>query len=205
MNTKGFLLLVVTVVVIGGSIGGAFSGGLALGRTQTDNLTPETALLQQFGGGQFPSGSSSGGPLAEGRLGGIATGGQVFRSEGESRVSGDAPTGFGDRSGFDPSAFSRSIVSGTVGAVDGNVLTVTTDSGETKVNLGDESTIQLFESGTPSDLSTGDRVLVIASGANEIGDPVDAASVIVNPPEGTGIFGGEGFESERFGGRQRGP
>ncbi|MDA1128608.1 MAG: hypothetical protein O2913_07915 [Chloroflexi bacterium] len=56
MCTKGFLLLIVTVIVIGGSIGGAFAGGLALGRSQGGDS--ETAFLQGLGGGQFSSGPS---------------------------------------------------------------------------------------------------------------------------------------------------
>ncbi len=91
-------------------------------------------------------------------------------------------------------------MSGTVGTVDGNVFTVTNDSGETLVNLGDDSTIQIYEEGAPDDLSPGDRVLVILSGGAETGEPANAASVIVNPPEGAGTFGGGGF-----GGRPRGP
>ena len=51
MNAKGFLLLVITVVVIGGSVGGAFAGGLALGRSQNDDTASESALLQQLPGG----------------------------------------------------------------------------------------------------------------------------------------------------------
>ena len=89
-------------------------------------------------------------------------------------------------------------MNGTVGTVDGNVFTVTTDSGETQVNLDDDSTIQLYDVGTPGDLSPGDRVLVIASGDVESGQPVDAVSVIVNPPEGAGIFGGGGFGGKSY-------
>ena len=46
----------------------------------------------------------------------------------------------------------------------------------------------------------GDRVLVMFTGDVESGEPVVAASVIVNPPEGGGIFGGGAFGS-----RSRGP
>ena len=199
MSIKGFLLLMVTVVVIGGSIGGAFSGGLALGRGQNGELPPETAVLQQIAGGQSFSGGLPGGQLS-----GATPDGQGFRTEGQAQTGQDAPSGFGGgafggRDGFG-GGISRSILNGTVGAVDGNLFTVTTDSGETQVNLGDDSTIQLYESGSVGDLSPGDRVLVIASGDVESGAPVDAASVIVNPPEGAGLFGAGGF-----GGRPRSP
>ena len=81
-------------------------------------------------------------------------------------------------------------MNGTVGTVSDNGFTVTTESGETQVSLDDASTIQVYETGTAGDLSPGDRVLVIVSGDVESGEPVDAASVIVNPPEGGGVFGG---------------
>ena len=82
------------------------------------------------------------------------------------------------------------ILIGTISAVDGNILTVTTDSGETQVTLDDDSTIQTFLEGIADDISSGDRVLVISSGDVPSGEPVIATSVIVNPPEGGGVFGG---------------
>ncbi len=219
MNTKGFLLLIVTVVVIGGSIGGAFTGGLAVGRAQSDDAVPETAFLQQrFGGGQIsgegfqsdgrPGGAFTGGGLQGGQTGGSSSNGFPSGGEGQSSEDNDAPTGidagafgagaFGGRGGF------GGILTGTVSTVDGNVFTVTTDTGETQVNLEDGSTIQVYAEGTASDLSSGDRVLVIVSGDIESGEPVSAVSVVVNPPEGGGIFGG-GFGGRQFEGRQRTP
>ena len=46
MNKKAFLILLIMASVIGGSIGGAFAGGMALGRLQD---TPD------FGQGEFRS------------------------------------------------------------------------------------------------------------------------------------------------------
>ena len=82
---------------------------------------------------------------------------------------------------------------GTVGTVDGNSFTVNTETGETAVNLGDDSTITRFETGTANDLSPGDRVVVVTSGDVESGELVEVTSVIINPPEGGGILGGGGF------------
>ncbi len=209
MNTKGFMLLIVTVLVIGGSVGGAFAGGLALGRSQGDDAAPETAFLQQFGGGEFSFEDLAdrfrqAGGAPGGQLGGASADGLRLRPDGEPRTGQDAPSGFGGgtfggglfggRTGF------GGILNGTVGTVDGNVFTVTTDSGETQVSLNDDSTIQVYEEGAPGDLSPGDRVLVILSGDTEGGEPAAALSVVVNAPEGGGIFGGGGF-----GGRPRGP
>ena len=188
MSTKGFLLLVATVIVIGGAIGGAFSAGLALGRGQDDAL-PETAVLQQsFGGGQ----PGLGGGFSAGQLSGGFQGGQQG-SFGGGQASGPAggdnnfPGGFGG-----DSASLR--LSGTISAVGGGVLTVATGTGETQVTLSADSTVRVYKTGTAEDLSSGSEVLVIATGNLE-GGPVDAFLVIVNPPEDGGRFAGG------FGGR----
>ena len=215
MSTKGFLLLMITVIVIGGSIGGAFAGGLALGRSQNGDAAPEAAVFQQrFGGGQSssagrPGDGLTGGGFSAGQPGGATSDGPGAISNGEAQTRGDAPTGFGgggfgDRGGFGDGASAAGLLNGTIGAVDGNVLTITTDSGESQVTLGDDSTIQRYETGTAEKLSSGDLVLVIATGDIESGDPVDVASVIVNPPEGGGIFGARGFGGGGFGGRPGG-
>ena len=60
--TKSFVVLAVIFVIVGGSIGGAFTGGVILGRSQAENETPtasnlvppqdfagQRAALQQFG------------------------------------------------------------------------------------------------------------------------------------------------------------
>ena len=201
MNAKGFLLLVITVVVIGGSVGGAFAGGLALGRSQNDHTASESALLQQLPGGfQLPSGVSASdlqerlsqrGGFQGGQFGG-ATGGPGLIVEDGPVAGEDAQTRFGGgdiggRGGF------GGVLIGTVGTVDGNSFTVNTETGETAVNLGDDSTITRFETGTANDLSPGDRVVVVTSGDVESGELVEVTSVIINPPEGGGILGGGGF------------
>ena len=191
----------VTVVALGGSIGGAFSGGLALGRTQGHDAFPESAVLRQFGDGQSSTGVSPSGEILGDRLGGATGDSQVFRFEGEPQNGQETPSGSGDPGGFGSGGtFSRNVLTGAIGSVDGNLLTVTTESGETQVNLTDDATIQLYESGTAADLSPGDQVLVFASSSAEGSEVLDATSVIVNPPEGAGLFGGG-----RPGGRQRGP
>ncbi len=210
MSTKGFLLLMVTVIIIGGAIGGAFSAGLALGRSQNDGALPETPLLQQRFGGAQPSfggsagGGSAGGGLPGGQLRGGASGGQGSALAGESQTGQHAPSGDGQgfrsgedghnlQGGFGGGTSARGALSGTIGAVNGNILTITTDSGESQVILGEGSTIQTHETGTAGNLSSGDRVLVVATGDLESGDPVEATLVIVNPPEEGATFGAGGF------------
>ena len=186
MNTKGFLLLLVTVIVIGGSIGGAFAGGLALGRSQNDDADPAATLSQQrFGGGQT-------GAIQGGQFGSI-------QSDSGAQAAQEAPTRLGEGgitrrgpgqagAGGTPT---REVFSGTVSSLNGTLLTVAAGDSENQVDLAENATIQIFGSGTVDDISQGDRVLVIVSGDTASGGPVDAISVIVNPPEGGG--GGGGF------------
>ncbi|MCI0843883.1 MAG: hypothetical protein J4N87_00920, partial [Chloroflexi bacterium] len=197
MNTKGFLLLLVTVIVIGGSIGGAFAGGLALGRSQDDDADSVESLLQQrFGGaiqgGQFGgalTGEQSGG-IQGGQFGGGAQ--QAPSSPSEGGFAGQDRTGAGE-------TLTRDVFNGTVTSLEGNILTVAAGDEQNDVDLGENASIQIFGSGTAEDISQGDRVLVIVSGDTTSGGPVDAVSVIVNPPEGGGVFGGGGPGGGGFG------
>ena len=190
MNTKGFLLLLVTVIVIGGSIGGAFAGGLALGRSQDDDADSVEGLLQQrFGGaiqgGQFGgalTGEQSGG-IQGGQFGGGAQ--QAPSSSSEGGFAGQDRTGAGE-------TLTRDVFNGTVTSLEGNILTVAAGDEQNDVDLGENASVQIFGSGTAEDIAQGDRVLVIVSGDTTSGGPVDAVSVIVNPPEGGGVFGGGG-------------
>ena len=213
MSTKGFLLLLVTVIVIGGSIGGAFAGGLALGRSQDDDADSAAALLQQrfggqagaFQGGQFGGGQA--GAIPGGQFGGAPSGGSL--TEGGAQTDQEAPLRL-EEGGINPrgpsrtgagETFTRDVFNGTVTSLDGNILTVSAGEEQNEVDLGENATIQIFGSGTAEDISQGDRVLVIVSGDTSSGAPVDAISVIVNPPEGGGVFGGGGPGGGGFGGR----
>ena len=201
MNTKGFLLLLVTVIVIGGSIGGAFAGGLALGRSQNDDADSVESLLQQrFGGaiqgGQFGgalTGEQSGGIQGGQFGGGVQPAQQAPFSPREGGFAGQDRTGAGE-------TLTRNVFNGTVTSLEGNILTVAAGDEQNDVDLGENAAIQIFGPGTAEDISQGDRVLVIISGDTTSGGPVDAVAVIVNPPEGGGVFGGGGPGGGGFGG-----
>ena len=105
---------------------------------------------------------------------------------------------FGGRGGLGGGT-SIGILNGTVGEVGCGSLTVATDSGETRVNLGDQVAVQIYETGTLEDISTGDRVLVVNSTDDESGDSVTTTSIVINPPKGGGSGGGG------FGGRRQRP
>lgn len=216
MSTKAFMVLLVIVIAIGGLIG----GGLVLTIGQDDDAaTDAAASQQQFTGGQRPSGGAQAGGIQGGQFGGAGFGDmteaerEAFRAQLGGASIGDmteaerealraqfggATAGGGVAGGG--GGFAPSILNGAISAVDSNSLTLTTDSGETRLVLGDDSTVQTFAAGTVGDLSLGDRIFVIYTGDIESGEPVDAVSVIVNQPEGAGNFGG-GFGGGGFGGR----
>ena len=128
MNTKGFLLLLVTVIVIGGSIGGAFAGGLALGRSQSDDADPVATLLQQrFGGGQ--AGATQGGQFGSAQSGsGVQPAQEAPTSLGEGGITrrGPGQAGAGGTS-------TSEVFSGTVSSLNGTLLTVAAGDGAFKI------------------------------------------------------------------------
>ena len=151
-----------------------------------------------YNGSDFAGGFTTGGATFANSF--TDFGGGFFGWDGWS-VSNHTDTetpGFGNQystyapgGGFGGGA-SIGILNGTVGEVGGGVLTVITESGETRVNLGEQVVIQIYETGTLEDISTGDRVLVITATDDESGEPVTTTSIVVNPPEG-GFGGGGGF------------
>ena len=48
--TKSFLVIAAIFILVGGSIGGAFTGGVILGRNQAERKAPVTAQFTQSGG-----------------------------------------------------------------------------------------------------------------------------------------------------------
>ena len=111
--------------------------------------------------------------------------------------------GFGGRGGFGGTQIE--VLNGSVSKVNGSQITVTTESGETVVNLSSNSAIQRYSEGTVEDLSTGVSVLVVTSTDDESGEPVVTTSVVVNPPEFGRQVDGGGFDGGGFGGRPQHP
>ena len=92
-------------------------------------------------------------------------------------------------------------MTGSVSQVDGNQITVDTESVGVTVNLQPDSTVQIYKTGTIDDLTDGLSVLVVTSTDDESGAPVTTTSVVINPPEFGRQFGGG---SGGFGGRPQG-
>ncbi|MDE0721289.1 MAG: hypothetical protein OSB75_12170 [Dehalococcoidia bacterium] len=97
-------------------------------------------------------------------------------------------------------------MTGSVSQVDGNQITVDTESVGVTVNLLPNTIVQIYKTGTIDDLTDGLSVLVLTSTDDESGASVTTTFVVINPPEFGRQFGGGGGG---FGGRpprpQKGP
>ena len=212
MNTKAFLLILVLVLVLGGSIGGAFAGGVALGKTQSeDSVAPGLAVM---GGSDSPLGQASlglpqrdqlrqgfqSGDLTQqdleqlrqrfgsGELGqqdldrlreGFRSGGLGQQDLGQAfrQFQGGAPGGTGGR-GFPGRT-------GTIGQIEGNTLTISTEDGTVQASIGADTNIQRL---TEVTLAEGMRITLIGQ-AGEDGT-VQAVSIFVVLDDQEGFFGG---------------
>ena len=149
MNSRPFILLVVAVLVFGGGLGGAFAGGVAVGKGQEEVVSTNTTLQPPSATGEFTQEDLD--RLREqflsqfgGGDGGGFGGGGGFRG-------GD---GFGGRGGFGGG------LTGTIESIENGVIVLTTPQGQLTAILSDETTIQMFVEGTPTDLEPGVQVLV---------------------------------------------
>ena len=142
--------LLLAVAVVGLAVGIAFGGGIALGR----NTAPETIVTVT---------SSGGGSASQGRT----------APAGQSATPTPAPTGAAGGFGIRPQG--GTPVTGTVKSVEGNIVTVSTSSGETKVQVGEATAIRKIESGALSDVSIG--ASIVAVGQPNAEGAVVAASI----------------------------
>ena len=218
--TKTFLLSLVVVMVLGISWGLAFAGGVALGKSQSDDVglgrssaslpfsprqessvptdrQPSDQVRQQFG-----SGGTSQQQLDQLR--------QRFRS-GEINPEDLDQLRERFRSGeinpedldqlrqrfsgrFGQGIPSGGGVTGIVEEVEGNILTVDTSQGALQATINDETVVQKFAEGTLEDLQAGVRVTVIGQPGED--GAVEARSILITPA-GAGGFGGGFFSGDR--------
>ena len=82
------------------------------------------------------------------------------RSMGPGTTPIASPSGTPGSTSQIPGPGGRPGLTGTIEAVDGNNLTINTGSGNIKVKLADNATIQMLVNGTSSDLKTGNRVTI---------------------------------------------
>ena len=181
MNTKAGLPMVAVVVALAVIAGGAFAGGIALGRSQADDAAelPSTAVLQPTGG----TGALDLDALRQ-QLGSGDFDPDAFAQLREQLGDGFGGGGGGQRFGGGDGLF------GTIESIEGDTLTINTQRGPLQADVGPETTILIFADGTLADLEPGMQVSVISERADD--GSVIATSITVRP-EGAGGFGGEFF------------
>jgi len=213
--TKPFILILAITIILGGSIGGAFVGGIAVGKNQgEDTVTPVSAAtggqdsqINQAGLGlpdrdqlrqRIQSGdlsqqdieqlrqSFASGDLSQEELARLREG---FTSGGTGQPDlGKAPRqGQGGAFG---GAGGRGFAgrTGAIEQVEGNTLTVSTEEGTLQAIIGADTTIQLFTEATLAELTEGMRVTVVGQPGED--GTVQALSIIVVPEGQEGLFGG---------------
>ena len=193
MNTKSFLTLVIAVLVLGGSLGGAFVGGIALGKNQEDDVTLNSASTQ------LPSGTDqqASGQLTQGQLDQFRQQIQSGEFDPENRdqlrrqfqdqfgQGGPGGLGFGGAGGL----------TGTIEGIEGDTITINTAQGPLLATISTDTTIQIFVEGTLTDLENGTQVTV--RGQRREDGTVEATSITVTPEGLGGLFGGPLFEGQR--------
>ena len=177
MSTKGFISLLVGVLVLGAVFAGAFVGGMLVGKNQEAEAAQNVVPAPQPPSVQAqPAGQSDGGALS--RLREQFRSGDLSREElAELRQQfqgragpGGGGSGIGDRAGV---AGQRGLT-GIIDKVDGNTVTVDTPQGPLQAMLSADTTIQKTVQVEIGELTVGTRVTI--SGARGEDGTFQAAS-----------------------------
>ena len=173
---RAFMILLVSALVLGGSLGGAFVGGVALGKSNNEETpavsfpTPTiSSSLQQPDEGGAPSQVSDlhqqlGEGIVPSQVGDLR---QRFRSgeltpeelralRGGRQQLGSGPGG--DTSRLGPGA--RPGVRGTIAKVVGNQVSIETPLGQIQALVGTDTVIRILLEGSLKDLEEGMSVTV---------------------------------------------
>ena len=200
MSTKAFVWLLVGFLAVGGAFGGAFAGGVVLGKSQGDEADrngvspqPPSSLGQQASTQpDAPSLDQIRQRIQSGDI--TPEDAAQFRQQFQGQFGGGGPGGGGRRFA------DRAGMTGTIERIEGNIVTLNTPQGPLEATIGEDTAIQMFAEGTLSDLLTGARITVTGERGRE--GTVVATSVLVIPEGGDGGFGG-GFGGFGGGARQR--
>ena len=228
--SKSFLFLLVLVIILGASLGGAFVGGVVLGRNQPEDagggLSPGLGAVGQFPGGGQDAGQTGQdrrgqrGNSGEAEGGGAGAGGGVPVEQVSQEAApagtpagaaatgnsapGGSPASLGDSSGDAGSAgpSGRGGLNGTAQRLEGNVLTVVTPQGERQVILADDTQIQQVTSASLEELSHGATVRVVGQPGDD--GVLQARTIIIIPEGAASLFEVGAGAGSRRGNRQRG-
>ena len=186
--TKSFVVLMVIFVVIGASIGGAFAGGVAVGKKQQDEAPtgPFAAL------GDVPNFAAASQQAAPSQL-----------PQGVPANVADSPAlGQGGPGGLFPGAGGGMF--GIIEDITDNVVTVNSPQGPLQIVVNEDTEIQTFAEGSIEDLEMGMLVTIEGEINAETGS-FDSTSIVALPGDaGAQLGGGGGFRrgGAGAGGRQ---
>ena len=175
MKSKAFVSLLIGILVLGGGLGGAFVGGIALGKSQVAEaaqVDPSAALTPESARQSFGALSSE------------------QRDQLRQQFQAQQDHGSDARSSFGGSFSGRGGLTGAIEKIDGNTLTVNTPQGPLLATITAETTIQKVAGLTVADLLAGMQVTVIGA-PGEDGAMV-ARTILVVPEGQDSIFGGGG-------------
>ena len=151
---KRFMILLAVAVLLGGSIGGAFIGGMVIGKDQgkvaaTQDLQNRTSQFSS----RFGQDSSTGGSTLP-------------------------------QSGFTPPTGGATIIGrgtmGTIEKIEGDIITLKTMKGSSVTVVASETTtVQKMVNGTVTDLKTGDAISV--TGETRDDGSVQATNISITP------------------------
>ena len=171
MSSKAFIVLMMAILALGGSIGGAFAGGVAVGKGQNEEAPANSVPQSPSGQTQTPFDPSQ---LSQEQLQQIR---EQFLGQGDT---GGGEGGFGDggfrgRGGFG----GGSGLIGTIETIEGSTVTIDTPQGPLEAIIDAATVIQRFAEGTAQDLQAGIRVTVTGERAED--GTVQARSILITP------------------------
>lgn len=204
--SKPFIVLLSIALALGIGLGGAFAGGVALGKSsgtepQANSIGGPAGNFSQQSG-QF--GQAAGNFSQQSGQFGQGPGGQFQRRSGQEHEEGSVTQGEltqgshpgdGSTQDFGQNFEGRNPVSGTIESIDGESIIIKTSHGETTVSVTEDTTINKIAKVSIGELQVGDQVTVIGP-VDESGN-IAAATIMINPEGLGGSFGGGQF-------RQRG-
>ena len=181
--TKPFMFLLALAVVLGVSLGGAFAGGVAFGKSQGEETTANLGGGPTLGSPQQPMSQSG-----QGQAGRFQQGSHrdQFGREGANPSSGQTQTQR-SRDGSGQGFSGRGGPAGTIEKIEGDTLTITTPRGPVQATLKKDTAFGKLSEGTKDDLQVGTRVMVMGQRSED--GSVEANSIIVTPEGVEGIFG----------------
>ncbi len=194
MNTRSFLLLLVAVLVLGGGLGGAFAGGIAVGKSQESD-TDSAVLSAPVAAAADQQAQALPDQQTRDQLRQRLQGGDVSDEElAELRQQFQGSGGFGAGAGPFGGGGGRGGLIGTVEEISDGILTIDTPQGPLRATISADTTIQVFAEGTAEDIETGTQVTVV--GVRGEDGTVVASSITVTPGTDGGFFFGGGQRRE---------